>query len=188
MKRILLIVMVVLLSCVTMASASSLWSGNGLFSDRKAYRIGDSITILISETSTARRTGDTSNGKTSSVGLPDGTGKLKFIPALGASYNDQFKSSGSINNTNTVTARISAQVKDIQPNGYLVIEGQQVIKQGKDEQKITIAGIIRPDDVQVDNTVLSTFIANADIKIEGKGPLARKQRQGILSSVFNFLF
>jgi flagellar L-ring protein precursor FlgH len=171
------------------SGAASLWSdGGSLFTDRKAHAVGDTITIIISEVSTAKRAGDTSNGKSSNVNLAGGTGKLDFIPALGANYGDQFKASGSISNTNIVTGRITVQVTEVKPNGYLVVSGKQSIKQGSDEQRITISGIVRPDDVTSENTVLSTFVSNAEIKIDGKGPLAGKQRQGILSSIFNFLF
>jgi flagellar L-ring protein precursor FlgH len=68
------------------------------------------------------------------------------------------------------------------------VSGKQTIKQGSDEQRITITGMVRSDDVTADNTVLSSYVSNSEIKIDGKGPLAGKQRQGILSSLFNFLF
>lgn len=169
--------------------AASLWSdGGSLFSDRKARAVGDTLTIVLSEYSSAKRSGNTSNEKSSNVNLADGTGKLDFIPALGASYGDSFTSNGSISNTNTLTGRLTVQVVEVKPNGDLVIAGKQTIKQGKDEQHITISGLVRADDVTADNTVLSSYVANAEIKVDGKGPLAGKQRQGILSSLFNFLF
>ena len=70
----------------------------------------------------------------------------------------------------------------------MVITGTQTIKQNNEEQKITITGIVRPDDIAADNTVLSTYVADAQIKIDGKGPVANKQRQGILSQILNILF
>lgn len=169
--------------------AVSLWSdGVSLFGDKKAHAVGDIITIIISESSTAKRSGDSANAKSSNVNLPKGTGKLDFIPQLGASYSDGFQAKGSISNTNLVTARITVQVTEVKPNGNLTVSGQQTIKQGKDEQRIHITGTVRPEDVTADNTVLSTFVADAQIRIEGSGPLAAKQRQGILSQIFNFLF
>ncbi|MDF2501394.1 MAG: flgH [Anaerosporomusa subterranea] len=187
--RILVLLMVALITFTPVSDAASLWSDSGsLFSDRKAHAVGDIITIIISEVSSAKRSGDTSNGKSSNTNLADGTGKLDFIPALGATYSDQFKASGSISNTNIVSGRITVQVTEVKPNGYLVVSGKQTIKQGSDEQRITISGIVRPDDVTADNTVLSNYVSNAELKIDGKGPLSSKQRQGILSSLFNFLF
>ncbi len=185
------ILALVLTFCVfaSTAGAASLWSdGGSLFSDRKARVVGDTLTIILSEYSSAKRTGDTSNSKSSNVNLADGTGKLDFIPALGATYGDSFKSNGSISNTNTLTGRITVQVVEVKPNGDLIVTGKQTIRQGRDEQRITVTGLVRSDDVTPDNTVLSSYVANAEIQVDGKGPLAGKQRQGILSSLFNFLF
>ena len=189
MSRLLVLFIAAFIVASPVGSAASLWSDSGsLFTDRKAHAVGDTLTIIISESSAARRSGNTTNSKESNVSLADGTGKLDFIPALGAGYNDQFQSNGSISNTNIVTGRITVQVVEVQPNGYMAVSGTQTIKQGKDEQKITISGIVRPDDITAENTILSTYVSNAEIKIDGKGPLASKQRQGILSSIFNFLF
>lgn len=183
---LLLLVMVVIAPA---SHAASLWADRGgLFTDRKAHAVGDTITIIISESSSAKRAGDTANSKSSNVNLAGGTGKLDFIPALGATYGDQFKAAGSVSNTNSVSGRLTVQVTEVKPNGYLAVSGKQIIKQGSDEQRITISGVIRPDDISADNTVLSTFVSNAEIHIDGKGPLAGKQRQGLLSSLFNFLF
>ena len=188
MRKVITMTLLLLLAIAPVGDAASLWTDGGLFNDRKARAVGDIITIIISESSSAKRTGDTKNEKSANLNMPDGTGKLDFIPAFGASYNDQFKAGGSISNTSLVSARISVQVIEVKPNGYLVVSGKQSIKQGADEQRITITGMVRPDDVTADNTVLSTYVSDAQIKIDGKGPLAGKQRQGLLSSLFNFLF
>ncbi len=60
--------------------------------------------------------------------------------------------------------------------------------QNGEEQKITVTGEVRPEDVTVDNAVMSYNVANAQIRIDGKGPIANKQRQGILTQIFNLLF
>ena len=101
---------------------------------------------------------------------------------------DSFSASGSITNKNVVTARMTATVTAVQPNGNLVIKGTQSIKQNNDEQIISLVGTIRPDDITTSNTVASSAMADAQIFVNGKGPLAQKQKQGILSSIFDFLF
>lgn len=169
--------------------AASLWSDQGgMFGDRKARAVGDSLTIIINESSTATRTGNSANAKSGSTSMTAGTGLLTFIDNAGTSASDSFKSSGNITNTNQVTGRITVQVTAIKPNGNLAVSGTQSIKQNGEEQKITITGEVRPEDVSADNMVLSSSVANAQLKIEGKGPLANKQRQGILTQLFNFLF
>lgn len=171
------------------AQAASLWSDQAsMFGDRKARAVGDSLTIIINESTSASRTGNSSNTKSGSTSMNAGTGLLTFIDDASTSSKDSFASEGKINNTNKVTGRITVQVTAVKPNGNMVVAGTQVIKQNNDEQRITITGEVRPEDVSTDNLVLSSLVANAQVKIEGKGPISSKQRQGILTQLFNFLF
>ncbi|MDT8903770.1 flagellar basal body L-ring protein FlgH [Anaeroselena agilis] len=171
------------------AEAASLWSEqNSLFGDRKARAVGDSLTIIISESSVASRTGNAANSKSASTKATAGTGVFKWIDNAGTSGSDSFKAEGKITNSNSVTGRITVQVTGVKPNGNLEVSGTQSIKQNGEEQKITITGEVRPEDVSVDNSVMSYNVANAQLKIDGKGPIANKQRQGILTQIFNFLF
>lgn len=189
--QILVVIMVVglVLAGQPLASAASLWSDQGsLFSDRKARSVGDSLTIIISESTSASRSGTASNSKSGSSTVNAGTGLLTFIDNASASSNDSFKSDGKISNTNAVTGKITVQVMAIKPNGNMVVSGTQTIKQNNEEQKITVSGEVRPEDVTSDNTVMSYNVANAQLKIDGKGPINSKQKQGILTQIFNFLF
>ena len=173
-------------------NAESLWQDNrrsSLFQDVKAKGIGDILTIIISESSNSTRSSSANNSKSADFDVSAGNGSLmKWLTAHGASQEDSFKASGNISNTNRFTANITVQVIGVQPNGNLLVAGSQSIKQNKDLQTITITGEIRPEDISSNNTILSTYVANADIVISGKGPLMRKQRQGILTQVLNFLF
>ena len=83
---------------------------------------------------------------------------------------------------------MTVTVVDVQPNGNMTVEGTQSIWQNRNEHKITFRGVCRQDDVSANNTIMSTKIADATVKFDGKGPLNSKQRQGILTQVFNFLF
>lgn len=180
------------LGLASSALAASLWSDApttaGLFGDVKARAVGDSLTIIINETSNASRTGNASNSKSANVGADAGVGIFKFLAEASASSSDSFKAQGSLSNTNKVTGRITVQVIEVKPNGNLIVSGTQSIRQNGEEQKITLTGSVRPYDITADNTVLSNFVADAQLKIDGKGPLANKQRQGILTQIFNFLF
>ena len=193
-KKILSISIMILMLTIVMpvALATSLWvddsTGLNLFADHKAGKVGDNLTIIINETSKASRSSDSSNKKEGSTNLQSGTGIFDFLMAATASGSDKFSSSGAINNSNSVTGTITVQVVEVKPNGNLVVSGTQSIKQNKDTHQITITGVIRPDDIKPDNTVLSSYIANAEVKFDGKGPLNSKQRQGILTQVFNILF
>ena len=183
-------------------SAMSLWSETGaaanLYNDHKAHDVGDFVTIIINETSSASRDGKANNSKSTSADMNVQFGIFGAItrflgigsPSATASTSnsDDFEAKGSIANNNTVRARMTAQVIEVKPNGNLVISGTQSIKQNGEEQNITVSGVIRTDDVMPDNTVLSSLIGDAKIQVDGKGPISRKQRQGILTQLFNIFF
>lgn len=183
------------------AAAASLWVDNtsttSLYGDKRARTVGDIITIVVSESSTISRTGSATNSKAASTDATRPVGDLgpflnwtkNFLPDYTAgTTNDSFKTSGTLNNSNTVKARITVQVTEVRPNGNLVVSGSQMIKQNNEEQKITVTGVIRPDDILSDNSILSSNVADAKIDVYGKGQVANKQRQGILTQIWNFLF
>ena len=171
------------------ADAVSLFGrGNNMFADRKAHDVGDIVTILISETTSTSTNKNTSNGKSGEQEVTAGTGILRMLMGGSASQSDKFSASGSTSNTNKVSARLTVTIVDVMDNGTLVIEGKQSIWQNNNEEKITLKGIIRPEDISVNNTIPSNKIADATIKFDGKGPLNNKQRQGILTQIFNILF
>ena len=184
-----------------LGSAASLWVDNtstsSLYGDKRARAVGDIITIVVSESSTIARTGTATNSKTATTEATKPVGDFgpllnwakNFLPSYTeGGTTDSFKSSGTLNNSNTVKARITVQVTEVRPNGNLVVSGSQMIKQNNEEQKITVTGVIRPDDILSDNSILSSNVADAKIDVYGKGQVANKQRQGILTQIWNFLF
>jgi len=177
----------------TPVQAASLWSDtsavSSLYSDRKAHAVGDVLTIIVSESTSAVRQGQSQNSKSAGSSFDGGSsGLFSFLKPSSFSSSDSFQNKGVLSNSNTVTAKFSVQVTAVRPNGDLEVAGTQVIRQNHDEQRITITGVVRPEDIANDNTVLSTYVANAQIRIDGKGPLFNKQRQGILTQIFDFLF
>jgi len=172
------------------AGAVSLWSeeSRNIFSDRKASQVGDIVTVIISETASMTSTKDSSNSKSGKQNLDAGLGIFDFLAAASASQNDNFSAKGSATNSNTARGTITVTVTDVAPNGNLIVEGTQSIWNNKNEHKITLQGIIRPDDITYRNTIPSNKVAEATVKFDGKGPLNSKQRQGIITQIFNFLF
>ena len=175
------------------AEAKSLWSDKpgidrGRFADRKACAVGDIVTIVISESTTLSTAKNTANSKNGSVGIQAGVGIFDFLKAASASGNDSFSAKGSATATNRALANVTVTVTEMFPNGNMVLEGTQSIWQNKDEHKITFRGICRQDDILANNTLPSTKIADATVRFDGKGPLNAKQRQGILTQIFNILF
>ena len=179
------------------ASAQSLWSnsdghrGIDYFSDTKARDVGDILTIIISETATTSATRSGSNSKSGSVNMQAGVGVFDFLNSIfpaSISGSDNWKADGAASSTNRASGRVSVTVVDVEPNGNMIVEGTQSIWQNKNEHKITLRGVVRRDDVTYANTVSSAQVADATIRFDGKGPLNAKQRQGILTQIFNILF
>lgn len=171
--------------------AKSLWVDSGYmsyYSDKKARNVGDILTIVINETTTQTATKARRNSKSGSVNVNAGTGIFDFIKAFSASGSDTFQADGSAVDTNRYSGQITVTVVEVLPNDNMIVEGTQSIWQNRDEHKITLRGVIRRDDVTMNNTVPSTKVADATLKFDGKGPLNAKQRQGILTQIFNFLF
>ncbi|MBR6012271.1 MAG: flagellar basal body L-ring protein FlgH [Selenomonadaceae bacterium] len=177
------------LSVPLTVDAQSLWSDRGnVFADKKARNVGDILTIVINESTTQSMTKSSTNSKDSSVELGAGSGIFSFLKAAGASGSDSFKANGNATGTSNFSGKITVTVVEVLPNDNMVVEGTQSIWQNRNEQKITFRGIIRRDDVMMNNTVPSSKVANAELRFDGKGPLNAKQRQGILTQIFNFLF
>ncbi|MDD3114716.1 MAG: flagellar basal body L-ring protein FlgH [Anaerovibrio sp.] len=173
---------------VNSASAESLWGRHSIFTDRKASQVGDILTIVIKETSKTSQSLSNSNSKSGKNTLAAGTGIFGFLAAATASGSDSFKADGSANNSNTATGNVTVTVVEVKENGNMVVEGTQSIWNNKNEHRIAVRGVVRPDDIDYDNTISSNKVADATLKFDGKGPLNAKQRQGILTQIFNILF
>ncbi|WP_302816870.1 flagellar basal body L-ring protein FlgH [Selenomonas flueggei] len=176
------------------AAAESLWKNtNGyatkaVFADHRASGVGDIVTIVISESTTTSATRNSANEKSGSVKLGGGIGIFDFLQAASASGSDKFTAKGSASATNRVAGNVTVTISEITPSGNFVLEGTQSIWQNRNEHKITFRGVCRPEDISASNTVLSTRVADATVRFDGKGPLNAKQRQGILTQIFNILF
>ena len=176
------------------AAAESLWKNtNGyatkaVFADHRASGVGDIVTIVISESTTTSATRNSANEKSGSVKLGGGIGIFDFLQAASASGSDKFTAKGTASATNRVAGNVTVTISEITPSGNFVLEGTQSIWQNRNEHKITFRGVCRPEDISASNTVLSTRVADATVRFDGKGPLNAKQRQGILTQIFNILF
>ena len=157
-----------------------------LVGDRRAYRVGDSITILVYENSSATTTADTSTAKSGALGmgikLPNITDKTPSINA-----NEDFQGKGTIQRSGRLLAQITVAVQEIEKNGEFKIKGQQLIEINGDKQLIQIEGRVRPRDISETNTVPSSRVAEARISYVGNGVLSEKQKPGILSRLFTML-
>ena len=136
----------------------------------------------------ASATRSSANEKSGSVKLGAGIGIFDFLQAASANSSDKFSAKGSTSSSNRVAGNVTVTVVDVMPNGNFVLEGTQSIWQNRNEHKIVFRGTCRPEDISSSNTILSTRVADATVRFDGKGPLNAKQRQGILTQIFNILF
>lgn len=187
MKKSILMFLLVLTPLL--ANATSLYDRDqyvSLVSDRVAKRIGDNVTVLIYETTSASASAnsDTQKEMAASVGVVDTTEPEQRALGIESSFNG----GGDVNRSGNLLARITATVIDITDNGELVVKGSQHIEMNEDEQTISLEGRLRPEDIGPNNTVLSTRLSDAEIRYLAEGALADRQKPGWLTRFFNWIF
>ncbi|WP_170161616.1 flagellar basal body L-ring protein FlgH [Desulfosoma caldarium] len=177
----------------------SLWSARqeSLFRDIKAHRVGDIVTIMVSEQSKASKQASTStsrrsawNGAGNFMGLSTPS-KTILEPVnktgYGLSFDSAFTGKGSTTKADSMTAYMTATVTEILPNGNLVIRGSRWTKVNDELQQIVLEGVVRPMDITRDNTVLSQNIAEAKIFFVGKGPVSRHQKPSLFGQLLDLI-
>jgi len=178
-------------------TGGSLWrdnlSRNFYFQDTNASHIGDIVTVRVIENAKGTKDAKTKSGRSSKInasttsilGLPTiTTDKLR----MGAEFTDSFDGNGSTSRSGTLTASVTAVVTSVLPNGNMRIEGHREVSINAEKEFIDLRGIIRPEDIGPGNTILSTFIAEAEIKYSGYGVLNDKQRPGWLMRIISWLW
>jgi flagellar L-ring protein precursor FlgH len=166
-------------------------SARSLFADQKATRVGEAVTILIVESSQASNDAKTSASRSSSIGLAaSGNVGESSIPDvnLGVNTGNSFNGEGGTMTRGNLRATLSARVDSVLSNGDLMIRGNRTIIVNNEEQTISIAGIVRPSDIQADNSVYSFNISDARIAFEGSGIVARAQGPGWITTLLHWLF
>ena len=169
--------------------------GDTLFSDARARRVGDIVVVKLVENTKAQNKAETTADKDSNnnytVGALFGASKVGFIPGVGigpqATIGQPVLNSGSASDLtgtgktkreNYVTTSMAARVIRVLPGGMLQIEGAREIRVNEETEYMVVRGLIRAKDVDADNSVLSTQIADASIEYYGKGVLSDKQKPG----------
>jgi len=164
---------------------------NNLYSDIKAHRVGDIITVFLEESTSASKTAGTSQDKDNSYSLGvDPTvvgGNLSAIAGASAdlTQTSSFSGDADADQSNNLQGSITVNVVRVLSNGNLVIRGEKWMMLNNGEEYVRIKGVIRSEDVSSNNTVSSMRVANARIQYGGTGDFANTQRQGWLTAFFN---
>ncbi len=168
-------------------------SSSSILSDHRARAVGDIITVVIDERTNASEKAGTSTTRNSSTvagipnffGLESNTYPSSISPDkfINASTKNDFEGSGETTRNGSLTAVITARVVDVLANGNLAIEGKREIVINEEKKEILVQGIVRPRDLDYNNSVMSSMIADARIIYTGVGVVAEKQRPGWMARI-----
>jgi flagellar L-ring protein FlgH len=168
---------------------NSLWRSGSreFFKDQRAHQVGDILTVTVNITDTAKTANETQRSRSNSEdsGVTDFIGtktinnlKTAVLPGriLTADSTASSEGKGSINRQDAVQTNVAAVVTQVLPNGNLVVEGKQELRVNFEVRELIVAGIVRPEDIQSDNTIDSTKIAEARIAYGGRGQITDVQQ------------
>lgn len=163
----------------------------GFFKDQRANKIGDILTVLVSIEDSAQISNSTARQRSSSneAGVGGVLGSIfggvgGGVPGLDVSADGSISTesgmgdngSGSVNRKETLETQVAAVVTQVLPNGNLVIEGRQEVRVNFEVRDLIVAGIVRPEDINADNTIPSSKIAEARIAYGGRGQITDVQQ------------
>ena len=170
-------------------NANSLWrnGSRAFFKDQRAARIGDILTVTVNITDKANIANETQRSRTAKddSGITDfigaetlGAQAKKVLPGriLTADSTSSSDGKGSVNRQEALQTNVAAVVTQLLPNGNLVVEGKQEIRVNFEIRELIVAGIVRPEDIQSDNTIDSSKIAQARIAYGGRGQITDVQQ------------
>lgn len=177
------------------APAQSLWHDDvskAMYVDKRSTGVGDIITIIVQENTTAAKNNETKTERQSSLTsaitsflYPGFLAHSGSMPSAGYNSDAKHDGTGAINNSESIIAHIAVQVVDVLPNHNLVVEGKRETSFSGEKQTIVLHGVVRPDDVTADNTVLSYNVADATIQIIGKGTVSDSQNKGWFTRILD---
>jgi flagellar L-ring protein precursor FlgH len=166
--------------------------GLSLFDDRRAYQVGDIVTIMLSEKTSASKNADSEIKKEDSLSIGAGVLLGADPPRAGdltmetdVKSNRNFKGEADAEQNNRLDGSIAVTISQIMPNGLLRVRGEKWITLNTGDEFIRISGLLRPDDINSSNQVSSTKLADARITYSGTGALADSNQQGWGSRFFN---
>jgi flagellar L-ring protein FlgH len=176
------------------ASAASLWreglSASNLYTDARALRENDLVVVKVEEIANANRSVNTDMTHQSQTNAAI-TALLKATQmtyGLNGSADQSFKGVGSTARTEQLTATVPCVVRKVLPNGNLYIEGHRVVLVNSEEQHFYLSGVVRPIDIDQENSVKSSVVAEAEVEFTGKGTLTDNTHQGILSRFLSWVW
>jgi flagellar L-ring protein FlgH len=182
-----------------LATETPQWNlASRMYGDRKARRVGDLLTVLIVEESSVKKDAQQSSDKSF-----DFSGNVSFfhpridakpvawtnftIPTWQVDTKRGYSGKGSLENKDTLSGAIAVRVMEVLPNGNLLIEGKRTVYVHNEAVGIILTGTVRVEDIDKDNTVKSTDVADACIRYESTGTIAESQKKGIVPALLDWI-
>ncbi|MBQ3456661.1 MAG: flagellar basal body L-ring protein FlgH [Synergistaceae bacterium] len=191
MKKILCALMLMIFPAASFGG--SLWDDRAnWFADARPGRVGDIITVLVNERTDAKDEATMGVTKSSNNNINEGvngTSILSFVRGLMSfSTTNTSAGDGSVERKHHATATLACIVTEVLPNGNLVIEGTRDVRTSEEILQFQLIGVIRPQDVNADNQINSSLIANAEIAVKGRGIISRTQKPGVITQILQAVF
>lgn len=186
------LVALVLMAAASTAQASGplvdFETGASLVTNIKAHRLGDLITIIITESSSADASSDVkADNKSEHSGGP-GLGFLDFINTWDLTTENKYKGTGDTQRSGNLRAEMTARITEVLHNGDFRLSGTRMININGEKQLIEITGVCRARDIAPDNTIMSTYISDAQIAYNGSGLVNDSADPGVVTKIINWLF
>ena len=182
-------------------TANSLWRDTGgILEDFRARRVNDLLTINVMESMSGSGGANTATSRNSALdasvnaflGVPLDLNRSNLFgkgnglsPTVSGEMSDNFAGKGTTNRTGTIVGTITARVVEVMPNGTLFVESRKDVTINNETQTMVLRGSVRPEDISVSNTILSTKVADAEIYLVGDGVLQDKQKPGWLVRIID---
>jgi len=182
---------------------NSLWKvgSKNFFKDQRAAAVGDILTVNITIDDSATLNNSTTRTRSNSddadltnflgiesrlgAVLPDAVDPASLV-SMGSATNNT--GTGTVDRTESINLTVAAVVTQVLPNGNMVIQGRQEVRVNFEVRELTIAGVIRPEDISSINTIAHTQIAEARISYGGRGQLTDVQQARYGSQLFDIIF
>lgn len=176
-------------------------SAKGFFKDERAHRVGDIVTVIVTVDDRAKISNSTNRNRSSSNSAGMGgifgaavdtlsSGAIDPASAIDLTSGTNDTGAGSVNRSEALETSIAAVITQVLPNGNLVIEGRQEVRVNFEVRDLIVSGIVRPSDIQANNTIASTKIAEARISYGGRGQITDVQQprygQQVLDAILPF--
>lgn len=159
-----------------------------LYEGTRAHRVGDPLTIVLVEATAASKSATSKLGSNGGLSLiPPTTGRLALFQGTDVSMSGSrnFNGSGAADQSNSLSGEVSVTVSKVLANGTMLVQGQKRVTLNRGDEFVQIKGLVRSADIDANNRIPSTRVADAQIAYTGKGDVARASRQGWLSRFFS---